>query len=562
MQNNVIGTGAVGSTAAGLEVLRNDILGALDLADDVEVSVEVPAYVVVAADMFTAFMERNHLSADSFVGLSDRQIARLFAGGELPDGLKERLAEVPIALEGPLAVRPSSVLEQELDRSIGGVYVAKMIPNQRADPGRRRRQLIDAVKLVWASAFFSDAVSWRRGAGAEPDVENMAVVIQRAVGDRHGDRFYPTVSAVARSYNHYPTPADRPEDGVVTLALGLGKIISQAHTWTYSRRRPTAPPPFKSLGDLLKYSQTSFWAIGLDESIAPRPTREGEFLVRLGLADAEQDGTLGLLAWTYDPESDSLRAGLEGDGPRALTFAPLLGSRSIPFRNVVDQVVELATSITGGEVEIEIAATMDPTSGTPMRLGLVQLKTIPGRGGEASLESDDLAGEEVFVASESCLGNGVRDDIVDVVYLKPSVFDRNQTRTIAAELDAVNRGLLDERRPAIFIGFGRWGTTDDRYGIPVRWGQISSAQVIVEVTIPDGPLNLSQGTHFFHHVLSQRVLYLSVEHDGGRGIELDWLDPEEAVWEGRYVRHVRLDQPVEVNVDGASRLGLIRRRTD
>jgi len=559
MHQDVIGTGAAGSTAAGLEVLRHDLLDGLELDDGTEVAVEVPAYVVVASDVFSAFLERNQLTSESFSGLSDRQIARIFAGGELPDGVMERLAEVADALTGPLAVRPSSVLEQKIERSIGGVYLAKMISNQSAVAERRKRQLADAVKLVWASTFFADAVNWRRGAKAAADAEQMAVVIQSAVGERHGDRFYPTVSAVARSYNHYPIPGDRPEDGVVSLALGFGKIMSEAHTWTYSPGRPTAPPPFKSIGDLLKYSQTTFWALDLGDPVMPHPTREEEYLVRLGLADAEQDGTLALLASTYDPESDRLRVGIGDDGPRALTFAPLLGSSTIPFRAVIDRVLEVATAKTSGEVEIEIAATFDPVSGTPMRIALVQLKTIPGRFDEAALEVDDLTGDDVFVASKTCLGNGVRDDLVDVVYVKPSAFDRNQTRTIAAELDAVNRGLLEEERAAIFIGFGRWGTTDDRYGVPVRWGQISSADVIVEVTIPEAPLNLSQGTHFFHHILSQRVLYLSVEHDGPFALDLDWLDDRGAVWEGRYVRHVRFDQPIEVNVDGANRLGLIRR---
>jgi len=201
---------------------------------------------------------------------------------------------------------------------------------------------------------------------------------------------------------------------------------------------------------------------------------------------------------------------------------------------------------------------LEPVGGVPVRFGIVQLKTMSGGTATESLGRDELEGANVIAASESCLGNGVRSDLEDVVFLKPEAFDRHQTRTIAAELDAVNRGLLDEGRSAVFIGFGRWGTTDDRYGVPVRWGQISSAQVIVEITLPDAPLNLSQGTHFFHHLLSQKVLYLSVEHDGATGVHLDRLGAGETVWEGRYVRHLRLDRPLDVVVDGASRRGVIR----
>jgi hypothetical protein len=557
MDDNVIGTGAVGSTAKGLDLLRG-LLGKLELADDAEVTVEVPASIVVAADVFDAFLERNQFGPADLVGLSDRQIIRRFLDGELPSGIRDELAQVPHHLDGPLVVRPSSVLEESLERSLGAVYSAKLIPNLTDDPNQRLRQLVEAVKLVWASTFSSDAVNWRRGAGESVDAERMAVVIQRAVGMRHGDRFYPTMSAVARSYNHYPVPGDAPEEGVVTLALGFGRIMSEVHCWSYCPERPTAPPPFKSMGDLLKYTQTSFWALDLSGEGGPDPVREDEHLVRLGLGDAERDGTLEMIASTYDAESDRLRAGFDGDGPRAVTFAPMLRSRAIPVASVIADIVASARESTGHEVEVEVAASLHREAGVPARIGLVQLKTIPGPSDQENLSADDLSAPGVVLASEACLGDGCRDDIVDIVYLKPAAFDRNQTRPMASELDAVNRELLEEGRPALLVGFGRWGTTDERYGVPVRWGQISSAEVIVEVALAEAPLQVSQGTHFFHHLVSQRVLYFAVEHDGRTAADLEWLDALEPEWEGRYVRHVRLERPVEVQVDGSSRRGLIR----
>ena len=390
----------------------------------------------------------------------------------------------------------------------------------------------------------------------------MAVVVQRAVGAVHGRWFYPTVSVVARSYNHYPTPGNEPGDGVVALALGFGKSIGEDHHWSYCPERPTAPPPFKSMGDQLKYTQTSFWALDLGDDLAPDPSAGGEYMVRLGLADAERDGTLELLASTYDAESDRLRAGIDGSGARVLTFAPILRSRSIPFTSIIKDLMEKARAVAGQEVEIEIAVCLDPKTGVPVRFGIVQLKTMTGRSQGETLGADDLDADDVVVASQGCLGNGIRRDLDDIVYLRPDAFDRNQTRTMAAELEAVNRGLLEEGRSAIFVGFGRWGTTDDRYGVPVRWGQISSAQVIVEITLADAPMNVSQGTHFFHHLLSQKVLYLSVKHDGPHAVDFDWLDRQEAVWEGRYVCHSRLEKPVTVNVDGESRRGLISRSVE
>jgi hypothetical protein len=559
MHQRVIGAGPLGFTAIGLDLLEGSVLGRLELPDDGSVSIEVPAYVVIAADCFTEFFDRNRLRTDSLSGLSDSQIAHVFLRGELPSVVREGLGEVVQTLDGPLIARPSSALEATLGRSFGGVYLAKLVPNIAADAVKRERQLADAIKLVWASTFFSDAVSSRRGAGQSLESEQMAVVIQRVLGRRRGDRYYPTLSAVARSYNHYPAPGNQPDEGVVTLALGLGKIIAAGHAWSFSPDRPTAPPPFKGINDLLKYTQNAFFAVDLGGSAAPDPSREGEHLLRLGLSDAEEDGTLELVASTYDSESDRLRAGLDGRGARALTFAPFLRSQRIPFVPVVKQLVDRARASTGSEVEIELACDLDPVHGVPMRFGIVQMKTMPGRSGRDALDANLLASENVIAASESCLGDGIRTDLDDVVYLKPEVFDRNQTRVMAAELDAVNRGLLEESRSAVFIGFGRWGTTDDRYGVPVRWGQISSARVIVEITLEDAPLNLSHGTHFFHHLLSQYVLYLSIEYDGRFGVDFEWLGSNPAVWEGRYVRHVRLESPVRVDVDGLSRRGVITR---
>ncbi len=559
MQDDVIGTGPVGFTAIGLDLLREQVLGRLRLPDEADVAVEVPAFSVIAADVFSAFLERNLFQPEDFTELSDRQIARRFARGELPEGIRDEVARVAESLDGPLIVRPSSVLEASLERSFGGTYLTKLVPNQGADIRKRSRQLVDAIKLVWASTYFADAVNSRLGAGQGIADERMAVVIQRALGSRFGDHFYPTITAVARSYNHYPAPGNEPEEGVVSLALGFGRIFSESHAWSYCPKRPTAPPPFKGVNDLLKNTQRSFWAVDLGDSVSPDSSREGEHLVRLGLADAEQDGTLELLVSTYDPESDRLGAGLGGPGTRALTFAPLLRSRAIPFTSVVETILECARAATGGEVEVEIVATLDPNHGVPARYGVVELKTMPGRGDRDSLKPEDLTGPDVLVASESCLGDGTRTDLDDIVYLKAETYDRQRTRTMVAELEAVNRGILDEGRSAVFIGFGRWGTTDERFGVPVRWGQISSAQVIVEITLPDAPLNLSQGTHFFHHLLSQRVLYLSVEYDGDTEVDFDWLDQQPAVWEGRYVRHVRTAKPVEVDVDGGNRRGLIRR---
>jgi len=556
----VIGDGGLGGKAAGLRQIREEILPRFDAGEFDGVTVEVPRVVVIATGVFSDFMNRNRLWDVALSGSRDNEIAQAFQRGELPPDVREELHHLLDVMRAPLVVRPSSFLEDAEKRAFAGIFTSKLIANSDADDETRYRRLSGALKLTWASTFFESAAISRRAAGLADDAEKMAVVVQEVFGERYDGRFYPTISAVARSYNHYPVPGNEREDGVVSLALGLGKTISDGeHVWSYGPHRPTAPPPYKSTGDLLKYTQNAFWAINVGDPPPPDPLRETACLVRSGLKDAEDDGTLKFLASTYDPESDRLQSGLEGRAPRALTFAPLLESRSIPFTPVLERLLELSCNVVNGEAEIEIAATLDPDHGVPLRVAFVQLRPMLTPSERLPVEDGDLAGGDIVVASDNCLGQGSRDDLTDVVYLRPQYFDRGLTRMMASELDAVNRGLVEEGRHGIFIGLGRWGTTDDRFGVPVKWGQISAARVIVEATLPEAPTSLSHGTHFFHRLLSHQVLYMSVEPDGRGSIDYDWLDTQEAIWESRNVRHVRVEKPLAVRIDCATRLGLIRR---
>jgi hypothetical protein len=555
-----IGSGSVGGKAVGLQQIREQILPRFDASQFAGVTVDVPPAVVIATDVFSEFVERNRLRDRVLDGAPDSQIALEFQRGEHTEEVRAELRALLEIMSAPLAVRPSSFLEDTEERPFAGIYTSKLIPNSEENDDARYRRLSAAVKLAWASTFFENALVSRRACGLADDAEKMAVIIQEITGRRYDGRFYPTLSGLARSYNHYPTPGNRREDGVVTVALGLGKTITDGdHVWSYGPHRATAPPPFKSTGDLLKFTQNSFWAVNVGDPPALNPARETSCLVRCGLGEAETDGALTFLASTWDPASDQLRTGISGNGPRALTFAPLLESRSIPFTPVLERLLELSCNVLNGEAEIEFAVNLDRDNGLPMEIGFVQVRPMLTPGERIPIEDGDLDGDDVLVASDNCLGQGARGDLTDVVYLRPQNFDRGSTRMMASELDAVNRGLVEEGRHGIFIGLGRWGTTDDRFGVPVKWAQISAARVIVEATMPDAPANLSHGTHFFHRLLSNRVLYMSVETGGYGRIDWDWLDTLDAIWESRHVRHVRLDSPLDVRIDCANRRGMIRR---
>jgi hypothetical protein len=558
-----LGTGSIGGKAVGLKQIQDEILPRFDAARFDGVTIGVPLAVVVATDVFTEFMDRNRLWQVVLEDLPDSEVAEAFQRAELSEELRAQLRTVLGILREPLAIRPSSFLEDANHQPLAGIFASKMIPNTEPSDEARYRRLSGALKLAWASTFFDSAVVSRRAAGLADDAEKMAVIIQEVTGRRYNGRFYPTLSALARSYNHYPVPGNSREDGVVSLALGLGKSISDGdHVWSYCPHRPLAPPPFKSTGDLLDFTQNSFWAVNVGDPPPPDPVREAACLVRSALADAEADGTLTYLASTYDPASDQLRSGISGAGPRALTFAPVLESKTIPFTPMMENLLELACNAVNGEAEIEVAVNLDADRAMPMDVALLQVRPMLTPGERSAVTEEDLHAPEIVVASDNCLGHGARQDLTDVVYLRPQNFDRGATRMMASELDAVNRGLVEEGRHAIYIGLGRWGTTDDRFGVPVTWGQISAARVIVEATLPDAPTSLSHGTHFFHRLLSNQVLYMSVEHDGDGHIDWDWLDEQESVWESRNVRHVRIGESLEVKIDCATRLGMIRRHPD
>jgi hypothetical protein len=556
-----IGTGSIGGKAAGLLQIQEQILPRFEDSRFDDVEVLVPQAVVIATEVFKEFVERNRLRRVASSDAPDSEIALAFQRGELTPVVRGALRRLLDMVQAPLAVRPSSFLEDAEQRPFAGLYTSKMIPNAEDNLDARYRRLANAIKLTWASTFFENALLSRRAAGLADDAEQMAVVVQEVFGERFDGRFYPTLSAVARSYNHYPTPGNKREDGVVMLALGLGKAITDGeHVWSYCPHRALAPPPFKSTADLLKYTQTSFWAVNLGEAPPATHGREDASLMRCALGDAEADETLSFVASTYDPASDQVRSGIASSGPRALTFAPLLESRTIPFTPVLERLLELACNANNGEAEVEIAAVLDRERALPMRVGVVQVRPMLTPGERTPIEEGELESAEVLVSSDNCLGQGAREDLTDVVYLRPQHFDRGLTKMIATELDAVNRGLVEEGRRGVFIGHGRWGTTDDRFGVPVRWGQISTARVIVEVSLPDSPATLSHGTHFFHRLLSHRVLYMSVEPGGHGHVDWEWLDAQEAIWESRHVRHVRIEQPLDVRIDCATRRGLIRRR--
>ncbi len=550
-----LGGGELGGKARGLKLAAEVLARHGGELSGLGFQFDVPALVALGTDLFDTFLERNDLRELLAEEPSDEAIKRAFQHASMPAELAGDLTALATEARVPLAVRSSSLLEDALGQPFAGVYGTKMIPGNQVQASARVRSLLDAIKFVWASTFFEGARAYRRSVRGE---EKMAVLVQEVVGRDHGDRFYPDVSGVARSLDFYPQGRSRPEDGIVHLALGLGKTIVDGDlTWSFSPARPAIGPPFGSVRDRLDATQTRFWAVNTGPPPAYDPMTETEYLARPGLAEAESDGTLRYTASTYDPASDRLVPGTGRVGPRVLDFAPILVQGELPLAEAVRALLRLCEEAVGGPVEIEFALSVPP--GGPRRFGFLQVRPLAVGSERIEVSEEDLAAPGVVVASRRALGNR-RLTLSDIVYVDPSSFTSAKTREIAGEIAAMDRGpgLLGAGRPYLLIGFGRWGSSDPWLGIPVRWDQISGARAIVEAARPGMSPEPSQGSHFFHNLSSFEVCYLTVPL-GGRDVDWDWLRRQTEHGRTAHVRHVRLAAPIEVAVDGRTGRGLIRR---
>ncbi|MHC4965304.1 MAG: PEP/pyruvate-binding domain-containing protein [Planctomycetota bacterium] len=554
-----IGSGSVGGKAQGLIFIRESVKAQLGPDRFPGLVIDIPPFTVLATDVFDAFMVRNELYEIAFSHAPDEHIAHTFQEADLPQEIIPDLEAFIDQVRVPLAVRSSSLLEDDRFEPFAGVYQTKMTPNNQAHRATRLRRLVEAIKFVYASTYFNAAKSYIRATDKSVRDEKMAVIIQEAVGQHHHDRFYPEVSGVGRSFNYYPLGNRRPDEGVVNLALGLGKTIMDGEVgWSYSPTRPTAPPPFSSEHDRLEGTQARFWAVRTDGPKPRNPIAETEYLVKADLTAAEADGTLSHIASTFDAGSERLSPGTHSPGLRVIDFAPLLVLEEYPLNEAVKAVLSIGEEQLGSEVEIELAATLPPAGDpAPARLGLLQVKPMVVSSERIDISGEELAKPNILVASNHVMGNGAIDTIQDVVFVKPESFDTRHTKTMAAEVARMNTKILDEGRRYLLIGFGRWGSSDPWLGIPVKWGQICGAKVVIEATRPNMVIEPSQGSHFFHNITSFQVCYFYVYHGGRPRTDWNWLKAQPVVAETDFLRHVRPQGPLLVKVDGRTGLGAI-----
>jgi hypothetical protein len=552
-----IGSGEIGGKAGGLAFIKKILTEKIDASRFSSIEIYIPQMSVLRTDIFDAFLERNKLYNFPFTDERDDNIARAFLKADLPVEILGDLRSISEKIKTPLAIRSSSLLEDRKDEPFAGIYATKMISNSQPDISTRFKKLSESIKYVFASTFFKAARDYISATNYTVADEKMAVIIQKVVGETRNKRFYPSISGVARSFNYYASGRAKPEDGVVNLALGLGKtIVDGGISWTYSPKYPKISPPFANPQEQLKNTQTKFWVIDVAKTSNYNPLKETEYLMELGLKEAEYDGNIKYSASTYNSASERINIGIGIKGPRILNFAPLLVFNDFKFNTLIDTLLKVCEDALGNPVEIEFAVTF-PTNSGKMQFGFLQVRPMVVSSENVDLDPDELFGENVILNSNRVMGNGIIENISDIVYVKPNIFNKKNTQKIASEIELINKKLISEKRKYVIIGFGRWGSSDPWLGIPIEWGQIAGAKVIVESTLPDMNVELSQGSHFFHNLTSFKVSYFSIHHSGDYKINWEWLENQKISNETEYLKHISTPSPIKIKVDGKKGLGVI-----
>jgi CheY-like chemotaxis protein len=516
-----------------------------------EVNIEIPKTLVISTDGFESFVSENHLDHFAAEEVPDQQIAEAFLQTEMPGWLVRDLAFYLSQVKYPLSVRSSSALEDLQFQPYAGLYQTYMIPNNHPDPSVRLKQLIKAVKLVYASTYYEGPKAFARHTSTRPQEEAMAIIVQKLTGDEYGDYYYPAVSGVAQSHNFYPIPPMKREDGIAYIALGLGRtVVEGERALRFSPRHPTSMPQFSTVDDILTNAQRYFYALRIRNYSEDLSFDRYSNLERREVDDAEEEFPLRALASTYIPDEHRIRDSGTLKGPKILTFAQILKYNVFPLPSLLSDFLDLGRRAMGCPVEIEFSATLSPDPSVKSSFFFLQMRPMVAdvEPFDVKITSQDL--ERAFCISTQALGNGKSNDIADILYVKPEDFKPESTAAMAKEIGRLNAKLVKEKRPYLLVGPGRWGSADRWLGIPVQWHDISGVGAIIELRDALLKADPSQGTHFFQNITSLGVHYVTVSEGAGDRFDWEWVRSLHTVREMQFLRHVRMDKPFVLKIDG------------
>ncbi len=552
-----IGRGSLGGKARGLSFISKLIYNykIYDKFDGVQIY--VPPAIVLATEVFDRFLEMNDLHGFALNCTDDREIVQRFVTAErFPEDVVQNLREFLQIINIPLAVRSSSLLEDSQYYPFAGVYKTFMLPNRHQDLNVRLRELLSAIKRVYASTFCQNAKNYFKVTSYRLEEEKMAVVIQKMIGKAHASRFYPDFAGVAKSYNFYPVAPQTPKDGIAMVALGLGKMVVEGgESVKFCPKYPTLLPQFSTTEETLKNSQRTFYALNLEGCLHEEYDFEDHLVEQYDLSMAEKDGTLTYVGSTYSHQNHTVYDGISRQGHRLVTFAPILKHKLFPLPKILDLLLEIGSWAMGTAVEIEFAVNLAHSKSDKHQMGLLQMRPLVLRHELDALEIQEVERSRLICHSHRVMGNGIINDIRDIVVVDIHKFDRLRSREAALEVTRLNQKLLNENRPYLLVGVGRWGSLDPLLGIPVKWEHISGAKVIVETGFKDLNVTPSQGSHFFHNLTSFRVAYFTVTADDF--LDWKWLLAQKPLEHLKFTRLIRLPAPITVKINGPQNEGVI-----
>ena len=549
--------GSLGGKGRGLAFV-NALLHSGQMKDRIEtVSIRIPRTAIIGGETFLQFTNTPPFRDVRAHRLNFSILRRAALNTPLPEDLMKRLAEYLESMRKPMAVRSSGILEDSISYPFSGVYPTYLIPNSGETLEERLQQLTDAVRLVYVAVCSSSAQGYFESIGFPIEEERMSIVLQELVGQIHGNHYYPHVSGVAQSVNYYPFARIRPDDGLATVAVGLGKYVCEGESsYRFCPRHPRIN--CDGVEQVMANSQKDFWALDMRKTRFGDDYDEGATLEKLRLEVAESDGVLEHLVSVWDTANQRLEPGLTGPGPRIADFGPILKYDVFPMAKTIQHILDNVSRALGSAAEVEFAVDM-PDSRNPV-FNIVQIKHMVRQDADFSLDTRQLKESGLLLRTDRGLGNGQIDDIRDIVFADPEIFDRGRTESMTSELEHLNKKLASEHRRYILIGPGRWGTHDRWLGIPVRWAQISNAGAIVETDMKDIHVDASQGSHFFHNITSMKIGYFTVRNASEfHLLDIGWLQRQPVQERTEFFIHVRSDKPFLIQMDGRKGMCVIHK---
>ncbi len=558
-ESNIVSlaTGSLGGKGRGISFIHTLIYNfdfSLLLPD---INIKTPKTAIIGTDEFDLFFVRNHLQVSDFDELSYQEIKTIFLQSSFTEGLVKKLRKMLRLYTKPLAVRSSGLFEDSLMQPFAGIFETYILPNSHPELDVRLNQLLDAIKLVYASVFSPMAKDYIEAINYKIEEEKMAVIIQEVVGNMYEQYFYPHISGTAQSYNYYPFAHMKPEEGFAIAAVGLGMYVvdgEKAHR--FSPKYPNTE--ISSPTEQYKNSQVHFYAVDLKKRNVDLSIGETAGLATLEISEAEKHGTLKHSASVFDADYQRIIPGITQPGPRIVNFANILKYNYIPLAKTIETILDIVKESFGSPVEIEFAVDLNKDQQYKASFYLLQIKPLLTEQTNLSVDYDNYKKDDMILYAEKGMGNGIIDDITDLIYIKPERFDKTKTTEMADEIEKLNADMVQEKRKYILIGPGRWGTSDRFIGIPVKWPQISNAKIIVEMSLEGFPLDASLGSHFFHNVVSMGVAYISVNEENKNSfIRWDKIERSKIIRETKFFNHVHFEKPLKAIIDGKKRRAFI-----